>query len=37
MNALESDFGLQLTGADIARLEQPGSVRLRKLLVKDVS
>jgi len=36
MNALESDFGLQLTGADIARLEQPGSVRLRKLLVKDV-
>ena len=37
MNALESDFGLQLTGADIARLEQPGNVRLRKLLVKDVS
>lgn len=37
MNALENDFGVQLTGADIARLEQPGKVRLRKLLVKDIS
>lgn len=37
INALESDFGLQLTGADIAALEQAGNVRLRKLLVKDVS
>lgn len=37
MNALEKNYGLRLTGLDIAGLEQSGNVRLRKLLVKDVS